>query len=133
VNQQRAFPEFYDVPPAAPAPHKLVRQTSREVYRRQRAIDAVKAAHGIETREGQVLRCLAAWWNRFQTTPTALELLAWMKERDEPLFDVNSIRPRLTELLERGLIEPAGKRRCIVSGKTVHTWRVREAGSTEPR
>lgn len=128
--KQGAFAEFYDVPPRV---HKRQRQTARAVYWQQRAVDIQKAKAGKETREGQVLRCLAAWWNRFQTSPTALELLAWMRDCGEPVFDVNSIRPRLRELFEIGVIESAGKRRCVVSGKTVHVWRVREIGSVEQR
>lgn len=133
-NPQRAFAEFYDLPTDPPRrPHKRQRQTARLVYARKRDEDKAKAKAGKETREGQVLRCLAAWWNRYQTSPTALELLAWMKEQGEPVFDVNSVRPRIRQLVEDGLVEPRAKRRCIVSGMTVHTWSVREAGSLRPR
>ena len=59
-----------------------------------------------------------------QTSPTALELLDWARAQGETLFDINSLRPRLTALVEAGHVETAGKRRCRVSGKTVHTWRV---------
>lgn len=129
-SAQRALP-IYDQA-AIPRVHKRQRQTARTVYKRQRAIDVEKAKGGKETRSGQVLRCLAAWWNRFNTSPTALELLAWMRERGEPVFDVNSIRPRLKELVDRGLVEPRAKRQCIVSGQTVWTWAVREVGSKDP-
>lgn len=109
-------------------PWKRQRSTARAVYARRRSEDQAKAAAGKETREGQVLRLLAWHWNATQTSPTALELLRWAREQGEVLFDVNSIRPRLNELVEQGLVESAGKRRCTVSGQTVHTWRVREVG-----
>lgn len=130
--KQGALPIYDQVPPE-PRVHKRQRQTAREVYKVRRGDDKRKKAAGEETRTGQVLRCLAAWWNRFNTSPTALELLNWMRERGEPVFDVNSIRPRLKELVDQGLVEPRAKRQCIVSGQTVWTWAVREAGSEEPR
>jgi len=132
--RQGAFREFYQ-PDLVPRPraHKRQRQSAREVYRQQRAVDVTKAARGQETREGQVLRTLAAHWNATQRSPTALELLEWARARGERVFDVNSIRPRLNELVARGLVEPRAKRRCTVSGKTVWTWAVREIGSQEPR
>lgn len=118
---------------AEPRPHKRVRQTSREVYRRQRTEDRQKAEAGKETREGQVLRLLAWHWNETQTSPTALELLTWARAKGERLFDVNSIRPRLNALVQAGLVEPRAKRTCDVSGMTVWTWAVREIGSLRPR
>jgi hypothetical protein len=72
-------------------PWKRQRQTARTIYRDQRALDVARAAVGAETREGQVLRLLAAHWNATQRTPTALELLHWARGRGEVLFDVNSI------------------------------------------
>lgn len=113
----------------AERPWKRQRSTARAVYAEQRAKDIAKRAAGRETREGAVLRCLSAWWNRYQTSPTALELLAWMRARERSVFDINSVRPRITALVESGLVESAGKRKCSQSGKRVHTWRVREIGS----
>lgn len=121
----------FDLPAPARRPHKRQRSTAREVYRRQRAEDVAKAAEGKETREGQVLRCLAWHWNVTQQSPSALELLAWMREKGEPVFDANSVRPRLTKLVSRGLVRPGEKRTCRVSGETVLTWKVREAGDQE--
>ena len=40
--------------------------------------------------------------------------------------DPNAIRPRRTELYHAGLVEPAGKRRCRVTGRGAQTWRVTE-------
>lgn len=118
--------------PAISHAHKRARQTSREIYRRQRAEDIQRAINGQETREGQVLRLLAAFWNRYQFSPTALEVMRWGQEQGEPLFDVNSVRPRITALVAAGLVEPRARRVCQVSGKTVWTWACREIGSREP-
>lgn len=109
-------------------PWKRQRATARAIYALQRAVDRAKAEAGQETREGQALRLLAWHWNATQESPTALELLAWARAHGEHLFDINSLRPRLTALVESGLVESAGKRRCGVSGKTVHTWRVCDVG-----
>jgi len=116
-------------------PHKRQRQTARAQYHRQRAIDEEKQVEGrrAETRCQQVLRLLAAYWNAKNESPTALELLEWGRQRGERLFDVNSIRPRLFELVETGLVEARGKRRCRISGVMVHTWAVREMGSEASR
>lgn len=114
-------------------PHKRQRQTAREVYRVQRAKDQQRKDAGLETREAQVLRCLSAFWNRHQYSPTALELLAWMRAKGERVFDVNSVRPRIKALVDAGLVEPRFRLRCTVSGQKVWTWAVREMGSKEPR
>lgn len=115
-------------------PWKRQRQTAREVYSVRREQDKANAEAGHETREGQVLRLLAAHWNYTQCSPTARELFVWaVNVRKEQLDDINSIRPRITALVEAGLVEPRDKRRCAVSGKTVHTWAVREIGSKEAR
>jgi hypothetical protein len=123
VNPQPVLAGMFDERP--PRQHKRSRQTSRQVYRELR--------ESLEGREGQVLRLLAWHWNERQTSPTALELLKWAREKGESLFDVNSIRPRLRALFERGAVAPRAKRTCAVSGKTVWTWAVREIGDQEPR
>jgi hypothetical protein len=116
-----------------PREHKRQRQTAREVYRRQRAKDIQRAEQGRETRVAQVLRILAWHWNVTQESPTSYELFRWATARGERLLDVNSIRPRINQLVARGLVEPRGKRRCRVSGEIATTWAVREAGSAEAR
>ena len=110
-------------------PWKRQRQTARQVYREIRDQAKRRKAAGLETREEQILRLVAAHWNATQTSPTALELLAWARSRGELLFDVNSVRPRITALFACGLIDKVAKRRCAVSGKTAWTWSVREIGS----
>jgi hypothetical protein len=121
-------------------PWKRQRQTARTVYREQRAADVAAAEAGRETRLAQVLRILSWHWTSTQESPTAYELFEWARAHGEQLFDVNSVRPRLTKLLEVGLVDvvtDAGgrpvKRRCRHTGKRVCTWIVREAGSREAR
>jgi hypothetical protein len=114
-------------------PWKRQRQTAREVYRQVRERDQARAAAGKETREAQALRLLAWHWNATQQSPTARELFEWAKAKGQRLDDINSIRPRLHALVEQGLVAPGAKRRCEVSGKTVHTWHVREAGELKGR
>lgn len=121
MSVQPALPMFGQQQPRA---HKRQRATARAVY----ALDRER----LEGRQGQILRILAAHWNAKQVSPTALELLTWALAQGESLFDVNSLRPRLHELCERGLVTAGEKRRCAISGKVVHVWRVREIGS-EPR
>ncbi len=38
--------------------------------------------------------------------------------------DPNQIRPRRTELTDKGLIAEGGRRRCTVTGKVAKTWRI---------
>jgi len=51
---------------------------------------------------------------------TAREL-AELGDQDDP----NTIRPRICELHEQGLIEPAGVRLCNVTGRGAATWRLK--------
>ena len=104
---------------------KRQRHTARTVYAELRAT--------LKGRQAQVLRVLAWHWNATQASPTALELMVWARCQGETVFDINSIRPRLKELADAGVIEPRAKRRCAISGKTVWTWAVRERGSAVPR
>jgi hypothetical protein len=111
----------------APLPKRHIRQreTARAVYHAHVASEAQKSAAGRETREGQVLRCLVAFTDACHYAPTSLELLAFSKSRGENFFDPNSVRPRITKLVDIGIVESAGKRICAQSGKTVMCWRVR--------
>lgn len=42
--------------------------------------------------------------------------------------DPNAVRPRRKALLDAGLVFDAGLKKCSVSGKVVHCWRVSERG-----
>lgn len=89
---------------------------------------------GRETRAGAVLRLLAWHWNVTQESPTASELWQWATAMGTRIFrHVGDLRPRLTELVAAGLVEPRSRRVCRVTGANVWTWAVREAGSREPR
>ena len=114
--------DMFTAAPSAKRPHKRQRDTARTVYKVVRAQGELRRQAGKETREDQVLRCLAACVE----PPTARELYAWMMNHYEPVDDINSIRPRLTWLEAHGLIVAGEKRECRVSGKTVHTWKVSE-------
>lgn len=114
-------------------PHKRQRQTARQAERDRREQDRQAKARGKETRSARVLRVLSWHWHRTQKSPTAYELLHWARANGEFFFDINTIRPRLTELVEQGLVAPGTKRRCEVTQEVVHTWQIREAGSQEPR
>lgn len=130
ARPQPVLPEMFS---PSPRFHKAARQTSRQIYREQRDRDREREAAGRETRRGRVLRILAAYWNRWQHSPTASELFMYAAERAEPFRNVAELRPRLTELVRMGLVEPRSRRRCRVTGATVCTWAVREIGSREPR
>ena len=71
----------------------------------------------LQPRESEVLDALQGASMR----PTAYELLERMRSA-HPGFDVNSIRPRLTSLRDRGLIVGVDKRRCSVTGRIAWTW-----------
>jgi len=53
--------------------------------------------------------------------PTGYELLRFLQV-ERPHYDLNSIRPRLTELEDAGRVVKGDKRRCSVTQKTVYTW-----------
>lgn len=133
VTVAPTLPGMYEDGRSRPRPHKVARKTSREVYRRRRGEDEAAAKVGRETRQGAVLRLLAAFWNRHQHSPTAYELLLFCQEHFAPFRDIAAFRPRLTELTRAGLIEPREARRCRVTGETARTWAVREVGSQEAR
>ena len=103
-------PSFLDLP----AP-KRVQGTSIAVYRD----DIVPT---LPRREALVLAGLTD-----RAPMTAYELFRSMEAdglADDGLFDLNSVRPRLTALVDRGLVEKGEKRACTVTGKTVYTYRL---------
>lgn len=56
-----------------------------------------------------------------RTQPTAYELFQWLRGRGAA-FDLNSVRPRLTALSDRGVVTRGPKRTCAITGKTAYTW-----------
>lgn len=113
-------PSLLDAVIVEDKPRKRVRQVSRQAYAEVRATNAGR-------RRDDVLRCLAAFFNATQSWPTDAELTYWMFDRKElPREDPNLVRPRRFELMELGLVEKGSPRKCRVTGKTAHPWKIRE-------
>ncbi len=91
---------------------KRVRDTSAECYRELQLT--------LSRREQAVLDALERWQG---DPPTGYELTEALKQV-HAAFDVNSCRPRLTALFDKGLVDRVTKRRCRITGRTAYTWRV---------
>jgi hypothetical protein len=113
--------DLYDVPPAAKRPWRRVRETSRAAY-----------ADGRERftgRRAEVLRMLAAHFNRTQEWPTSAELC---QDGDFTAAHVSRTwgdqilytRRGLVDLQAVGVVESAGTRHCHITGGSCHIWRV---------
>lgn len=74
-----------------------------------------------QRRQQFVLRELAMCQWASACWPTALELLAFARVVHSQC-DVNTIRPRLTELWKAKRVVKGPARKCRVSGKTSLTW-----------
>ncbi len=120
------------------------------VERPRKRVRAVSKAQYAHLRDGQqlsgrtadVLRELAALYNRRAEWPTVGELALWMFEhKDLPRNDSRLIAPRVTELcrgvMDRetrvyaggGVIELLPARPCKVAGSKAHPLRITEAGA----
>jgi len=135
--EQVALPGFHR---AGRRVRKNVRKVSSGRYATLRDGTILKAA------QARVFRCLAAYYNRFQQWPTRAELTEWMFSRREiPRRNINSVAPRISELLNGwhvklpdgtrrrvggGAVELLPVRRCRVNGDAAHPVRIRESGST---
>lgn len=97
-------------------PVKQLADTSLQAYR--------EIAPSLQQREALVLAWLR-WATRAGSHPTAMELFAQMRAAGA-VEDINSVRPRLTSLKERGRVVRGDKRTCSVTHKTAYTWVVRE-------
>ena len=77
---------------------------------------------------------LARFIEQYGYEPTALELLRFVAAGfDHPSqCDVNTVRPRLTELHDQGWVARADKRTCTVSNVRVYTWRLATPRPPEP-
>lgn len=91
---------------------KHVRDTSAVAYR--------EIEPTLSRRERSVLDALRNWIGE---APTSYELTEYLKGIGQA-FDLNSIRPRLTSLQDKHLVETGEKRKCRISGRTVYTWHV---------
>lgn len=120
-----------------PQPRKRVRAVSSGRYR------AMREDGALSRRAADVLRELAAFYNKRAYWPTVQELTFWMfNTGDLPRLDSRLIAPRITELsrgvmnretreyVGGGVIEALPARRCRVAGSHAHPWRIREQGAT---
>ena len=115
-------PNFLEMPP--PRRHRIVRDTSIASY--------AEGREQFTGRKADVLRWLAAWWNRVQVSPTSAEMAEhefWISGTDAPPFDNMDairlyVRRGLSDLQTHGLVESVEKRPCAVTGRTCRTWRV---------
>lgn len=104
---------------APPPPPRVVRVTSLE------ALAAIRKT--LPMREAAVLEALELMvaLRSGVRPPTAYELLRFMQDRTNgEVFDLNSVRPRLTALKERGLVENGDKVECSVTRKKAFTWQL---------
>ena len=85
------------------------------------ARESIETFHDLR-KEGELGRMQEAALSLIRLHPcrTAREL-AQLGNHADP----NAIRPRVCELREQGLIEPAGVRLCTVSGRGAATWRLK--------
>jgi hypothetical protein len=107
-----------------------------KVRKRVRPTSIAQYAEGRERfkgRRGDVLRWLAAFYNRFQVWPTAAELGCWLRKRQRyerrcaECFALH-IRKGVSQLIDTGLVRSNGERVCDISGRTVEAWRITPAG-----
>lgn len=78
-----------------------------------------------ETRYKQILEVLEG------REMTAKEIAVAMQCRGEiPTSERNFTAPRLTELTQKGVVEPIGKTKCKYTGKTVAVYAIREKQTT---
>lgn len=69
-------------------------------------------------RYSQIIECL-------KETPemTAKEIAVRMRQKGYiPTDERNFTAPRLTELAQKGIVEPIGKKKCRYTGRTVAVW-----------
>lgn len=83
----------------------------------------VTVRHDRIRREAQVLDGLQRYRRDHGCDPTAYELLRFL-QIDNPTLDLNSARPRLTELEADHRVAKGEKRRCTITGRRVYSWAV---------
>lgn len=98
---------------------------------------AIAARRAIEPtlneRQRFIREQLGHYRQRYGCWPTGLELLRFIVATHPACrhFDVNAVRPRLTELEVLGYVGHGVKRPCAVTNNRVYTWVVTEP--TPPR
>ena len=74
-------------------------------------------------RYSQIIECLKQFGQM-----TAKEIAVMMMQKGYiPTSERNFVSPRLTELGQKGVVEPIGKKICSYTGKKVSVWAIREA------
>jgi len=113
--------DFDSPPPPPPEPvatakvKKRIQITSRESW-----FEILKT---LPAREQQICNALARYHLGINNIwPTAYELYSHMQKREEAVFDVNSVRPVLTRLKDKGVVEFGERRTCWITGRNVYTW-----------
>lgn len=108
-------------------------QQREKVRRRVRAVSRTQYAEGrarFKGRKGDVLRWLAAFYNRFQVWPTSAELGAWLRQkpryarRCRECFALH-VRRGMSDLIDAGLVQSAGIRPCSASERVVESWKIK--------
>lgn len=82
----------------------------------------------LPRREQIVLTALQQWTG---PAPTSYELTRWL-QADDLAFDVNSCRPRISALVDKGLVVAGPRRACRVTGKSAYTWLIAPARQPDP-
>jgi hypothetical protein len=108
-------------------------QREDRAWKRVRTTSATAYELGRESfngRKAEVLRWLAAYWNRFNESPTSDELAQWtegLPERTrEGLDQLLYVRRAISDLQDCGVVEAVTPRKSRVSGRVCETWHVRE-------
>ena len=58
---------------------------------------------------------------------TAKEIAVAMQKKGYiPTSERNFVSPRLTEMMQKGIVEPIGKKACTYTGRTVAVWQLIE-------
>ncbi len=124
-----------DIQRERPKPHKRVRSTSVKAYEQGR--------ESFKGRKGDVLRWLAAFFNRYNFSPTSAELAEWIVMRSSESVHTGCL-DCLTLYARRGLndLERASRkvqsvvrvvkgasRICSVTGNECETWQIIERGT----
>lgn len=94
---------------------------------RQAATAAIvyqEIAQTLSERQARVRQLLREFRGHFGAWPTANELLRFARTEhaDCRLWDVNAVRPRLTEMVDQGDVATLPKRRCAVTKKLVFAY-----------
>ena len=93
--------------------YRQIRETSLDAY--------FQIGEKIKTRQGELYEFMLRRYREGKAPLTDYEMA-----RSLGYADPNTIRPRRNELMKDGLVVEAGRRRCMVTGKTAITWAVSE-------